>query len=549
MNRLLVVSVYAFILVACGGGGGGSAAPVSEVAAPVPAPAPTPEPPATSPDTVATQCGRFQGVPAQGVVAFKGIPYARPPEGTLRWQPPQPVECADTVQPALAFAAACAQLDGTGTITSAAEDCLYLNVWTPTDTFPTTQRKPVLFFIHGGGNQQGSPDLQQLGVTLYDGAALASLEELIVVTVGYRLGALGFISHPALAAENTEGLSGNYGLLDQIAALEWVQENIASFGGDPGRVVIFGESGGARDVCSLVASPLANGLFSGAIMQSGGCRQRTQQQTEGEGREIAELAGCDSLTDSTCLRSASVETLLTAQGPEGGGGAFVGQNIGPVVDGYVLLESPEQAIRNGTHNQVPLIIGANTDETSRSVRSGGANLSESAYEALVLAQFGEVLGSIVLARYPVADYASPTEAFIAVSTDSQYICPARSVAQSAAAHSQPVYVYRFAKGFESTVLAAAGAFHGIELFYVFQKTSELASYSASAADQAVEAGIASYWGGLASAGDPNAGTNVPAFWRPYTVAEDNVLRIDASTAEVTEPRAAQCDFWQGLRPN
>lgn len=534
------------LLASCGGGGAGGndgsvARPNDDTLEPAPVP------PVASPDTIETHCGSFQGRALAGSVAFQGLPYAKPPEGELRWLPPQPPECAPGVQPAMAFAPACAQLDDAGNVTSAAEDCLYLNVWTPAEVFPAEVRRPVLFFIHGGGNQKGSPDLEQLGVALYDGAALSAQEDVVVITVGYRLGALGFMSHPALAAENPEGLAGNYGLLDQIAALKWVQENIASFGGDPERVVIFGESGGARDVCSLVASPLANGLFSGAIMQSGGCRQRTQQQTESEGRGIAEAAGCDSLSDSGCLRAASVETLLAAQGPEPGGGVFVGQNIGPVVDGYVLLDSPEQVIHDGAHNQVPLIIGANTEETGVSVRGGSAALSESDYQALVRAQFGQVLGNLILARYPVADYATPADAFVAVSTDSQYICPARSVAQSAAAHSPAVYVCRFAKAFESTPLAA-GAFHGIELFYVFQKVSELENYPASAADIAIEDEVAGYWSAFASAADPNAGSGGLTHWRAYSATSDNVLMIDASTREVVDPRGQLCDFWQALRP-
>lgn len=542
MPRIIVTSFCALALAACGGGGGDT--PMMDG---TPMPVPAPAPPLTSQDTVDTTCSKYQGEVLPAGVAFKGIAYAQSPEAALRWQPPQAIDCFETVQTAMAFGPACAQLDDMGNVTSASEDCLYLNIWTPTAEFPAMEGRPVLVFIHGGGNQRGSPDLEQLGVTLYDGAALSAAENVLVVTIGYRLGALGFLSHPALAAENTEGLSGNYGLLDQIAALQWLQSHIAAFGGDPERVTIFGESGGARDVCSLVASPLANGLFAGAIMQSGGCRQRTIAEAENESLSITEAVGCDSLADSSCLRDASVEQLLLALGPELGGGVFVGRNIGPVVDGYVLEGSPEEVIRQGAHNQVPLIIGANAQETGVSVLGGGGAIDADAYEALVRAQFGETLGALVLSRYPVEDYSSPADAFIALSTDSQYICPARSVAQSAAAHSQSVYVYRFAKSFESTVLANAGAFHGIELFYVFQKVRELAEYSASANDRAVEGEMAAYWSGFAATGDPNARSTNPVQWRPYDPALDFVFQVDGVTAEVAEPRAAQCDFWQGLR--
>lgn len=543
MSRLFVLSLLVITVYGCGGGGGGGGGePVPET--------PPREITPPSPDTVTTACGVFQGQELADTVAFKGIAYAKPPTGERRWQPPAPVDCVDSTQPVVAFESACAQLDDSGNVISSSEDCLYLNLWTPAQSFPATARRPVLFFIHGGGNQRGSPDTEQLGVTLYDGAALAASEGVVVVTVGYRLGALGFMSHPALAAENSDGRAGNYGLLDQVAALQWVQEHIADFGGDPERVAIFGESGGARDVCSLVASPLANGLFSGAIMQSGGCRQRTQVEAESEGVTIAEAVGCVSRDNSECLRAASAEELLAALGPEEARGAFVGQNIGPVVDGYVLLDSPERVIEQGAHNQVPLIIGANTEETGRWVQGGSGLISEATYEALVRSQFGAGLGNLILTRYPASDYASPADAYVALSTDSQFICPARSIASAGARHSQPVYVYRFAKSFENTALQAAGAFHGIELFYIFQKVSELASYTPTAGDTAVEALMANLWSGFAASGDPNNGDAGNALqWTPYSEASDTVLLIDATLSEVTEPRAAQCDFWQSFEPS
>ncbi|MFK7977511.1 MAG: carboxylesterase family protein, partial [Halioglobus sp.] len=206
-----------------------------------------------------------------------------------------------------------------------------------------------------------------------------------------------------------------------------------------------------------------------------------------------------------------------------------------------------------------LIIGSNAEETGIWVKSADASFGEQAYQALVRSQFGEVLGDLVLARYVAQDYASPADAFVAVSTDSQFICPARRVAQDAAAHSQPVYVYRFAKAFESTPLAAAGAYHGIELFYLFQKVSELPNYLATAGDRAVEVEVAAYWSGFAATGDPNSAANSTAGddagngvdslanWPAYNAAEDSVLQISANTQELVEPRAAQCDFWQGLR--
>lgn len=528
--RLIGALFLSTTLAACSGGGTDSTEGTQD--------SPQSLPPEPSADTVATQCGTFRGSATEGVVAFKGLPYARPPIGALRWQPPAAPVCPLETRVADAFAPACAQLDADGNTLSLAEDCLYLNVWTPSGAFPSNDARPVLFFIHGGGNQQGSTSTERLGVTLYDGSRLAAASDAVIVTVGYRLGALGFLAHPALSAESADQRSGNYGLLDQIAALNWVQDNIAAFGGDPQRVTIFGESGGARDVCSLVASPLASGLFHGAIMQSGGCRQPALAQAEADGMTIARAAGCDATDSADCLRSASVQSLLDAIGPEVMDNAFVGENIGPVVDNHVLLDSPETVIAAGAHNIVPLIIGANADETGN---SAPLNLSEAEYTALIRTQFGVPLGDIILARYPASSYASPAAAYVALSTDVQFICPARRLARAAAVYSQPVYAYRFAKAFESTLLQRFGAFHGIELIYLFQQISALQDYTATTADLAVESAMADYWGAFAHTGDANGGTN--AVWEPYSAAADNVLQIAANIEQIVEPRADECAFW------
>lgn len=536
--RATIILFLNLLQLGCGGGGGdtgeSSGSADNEIVVP----------PVTSVDTVATQCGSFRGRPDPGAVSFKGIPFAKPPIGSLRWQPPAPVDCETDVRPAQEFGAACAQFDADGNVLSVAEDCLYLNVWTPAEIFPTNLRRPVLFFIHGGGNQRGSPSHEQLGVSLYDGQRMAAVADAVVVTVGYRLGALGFLAHPALSGESVQQRSGNYGLLDQLAALQWVQDNIVAFGGDPQRVTIFGESGGARDVCSLVASPLASGLIQGAIMQSGGCRQQDLLAAEVEGQALAASIGCPSATDSSCLREASVQQLLDAVGVEVTDGAFVGRNIGPIVDEYVLQGSPDEVIAQGAHNPVPLIIGANTEETGVWARS---NISEQQYEGLVRGQFGALLGDLILAQYPIEDYSSPAAAYVALSTDSQFICPARRVAQAAAVHSQPVYVYRFAKAFESTPLQGSGAFHGIELFYLFQKVSELQSYVASESDKKIEQAMADFWVGFAGSGNPNsAGEGLGVEWEPYSTDADTVLHIDSVTAQIIEPRLTQCEFWGGL---
>ncbi|NND65574.1 MAG: carboxylesterase family protein [Gammaproteobacteria bacterium] len=532
INQWFGLLVLSGLLVGCGGG---SSTP-DDIAPPV-------DPPMnTSVDTATTDCGAYQGLiltdDVAPVISFKGVPYAAPPVGDLRWQAPQALDCSADVQTTFDFAEPCAQLEGDGSVTSLAEDCLYLNVWTPADEFPSDDVKPVLFFIHGGGNTRGSPSEFKLGTRFYDGQRLAARADAVVVTVSYRLNAFGFLAHPALSAENFETRSGNYGILDQIAALEWVQRNIGVFGGDPQQVAIFGESGGARDVCTLVASPLASGLFSGAIMQSGSCRQPTLSEREIEGVEIAEFAGCTSTTDSSCLRDADVLTLLEAVGAELNDGALVAENVGPAVDGYLLNDSPHVAIANGSHNLVPMIIGANTEETGN---FGVTNLNVAGYENLVLLSYGAFFGNQILDAYPADNYPTPRDAWIALTGDAQFVCPSKRIAKSATQHAPPVYVYRFAQAFDNVLYGSAGAFHGIELFHIFQQTDNIDFYTQTTGDAAVEQAMAGYWSAFAANQNPNSGTL--GFWETYSPTEDRVLLIGNDLGMVAEPLTAQCEFW------
>ena len=268
---------------------------------------------AAEPGLVPTSSGWVRGSTTDtGTWSFRGIPYAAAPVGDLRFRPPAPAACAPTEIAATDFGAMCPQFEGeeegiaTGRIVGD-EDCLTLNVWTPPDYGERTSALPVLFFIHGGGNTAGSSSKRVGGQAMYDGERLAASNEAVVVTINYRLGPLGYLTLPSLAAESEHASAGNYGLLDQIAALAWVRDNIGAFGGDPARVLVFGESGGAVDTCMMVATPLAAGLFSAALMESGACAAQSGAERQSQGAELAAAAGCDGADEVACLRALSVE--------------------------------------------------------------------------------------------------------------------------------------------------------------------------------------------------------------------------------------------------
>jgi para-nitrobenzyl esterase len=487
-----------------------------------------------APGVAVTDRGAVRGVPDGATYAFQGVPYAAPPVGALRFRPPAAAACWDGERPATAFGPPCPQPAGGGV--TGEEDCLYLNVWTPAAVTGDAPL-PVMVFIHGGGNVQGSP-----AQPVYNGRALAE-HGAVVVTVSYRLGALGFLTHPALAAESAQGVSGNYGLLDQIAALRWVQRNIGAFGGDPGRVLIFGESAGGVNVCALLAAPAAAGLFHRAVIQSGGCPAPTRTAAERIGARVAAATGCATAADvAACLRALPAADLVTAVPVDVGAVRLVPPEFGPHVDGVVLPAAPLEAVRAGRHNRVPLIVGANADETSQMV---GRIATEDEYRAAVYALLGQSLGELVLVRYPVAEHGTPRGAFIAATSDARFICPARVVARTVAdAQPEPVYRYFFTHALEGPA-RALGAFHGLELAFVFGTLGTTSGYRPSDAERALAEALIGYWTRFAAAGDPNGAGAVP--WPAYDPATDPYLQLDTPIAAGMGVRTAHCDFWEQLR--
>jgi para-nitrobenzyl esterase len=497
---------------------------------------------------VGTDQGPVRGVSEDTVWAYRGIPYAAPPIGNLRFAAPTEYGCFDAVFEAASFGDKCPQMevDDAGNVTgvSGDEDCLTLNVWSPEGA----DGAPVLFFIHGGGNVQGSSLEQSVdGMYVYDGAVLAAQEGAVVVTINYRLGHLGWLVHDDLAAEGG-GVSGNYGLRDQVFALEWVKRNIAAFGGNADRLLIFGESAGAVNVCNLVVTPLAAGLFSAAIMESGSCHAITAENLATLTDDILVETGCAAQAEPiACLRAVDATELLMAE-PAIADLLGVGQvSPGPSVDGSVLPQHPRAILASGAHNHVPLIVGVNSEETGRAV---GAVPTEQAFDTSLLGFAGgnQALANLAKAQYPVAEYqGSYRKALVALTSDAKFVCTARASVRAAdAGQDEPVYRYYFTHALDnSPQLAALGAWHGLELPFVFGHVN-VGGYTPSQAELALSLAIGGYWARFAD-GDPNGMGAVS--WPLMNGDTDAYLGLDDPIAPGRGIRGPQCDFWDTIYPD
>ncbi len=492
-------------------------------------------------DAVATTSGAVRGTTMDGVTAFLGVPYAAAPIDALRWQPPAAAPCWPDVRDATAVPSMCPQLASeTGPIVGD-EDCLTLSIWTPSAT--ADAMRPVMVFIHGGGHTVGSTS-----DPLYDGARLAAAHDVVVVTVEYRLGALGWLALDALDADDPRGVSGNYGLLDQLAALQWVHDNITAFGGDPGQVMLFGESAGAVDTCALVGTPDAEGLFGRAMVQSGTCEQRSATVYRSEVTDPWLAASpCTDVADvAACLRALPVDQVLTTEPTGYPTVSALSQAWSPYVDGVTLPASTLERLANGDALDIPLVIGANAEETARDTPM----LDDAGFSALLLASFGP-LAPQVQARYPLADYASPSAAWTAITSDAKFICNARRALRAAAqGHSAPVYRYHFSyDGYDVGPTGDASAFHGLELVYVFGNFDAVAfgplAYTPNTDDLALAQLLGEAWTSFARTGDPSTATLA---WPHYELADDPFAGLDVPAFTGAGVRTEQCDFWDGLVP-
>lgn len=477
---------------------------------------------------VTTRYGQVQGKAGETAHAYLGIPYAAPPTGDRRWKPPSPPASWTGVRDATAPGNPCMQgpsstpwgdLAGPGT---PSEDCLYLNVHTPAQR--SVLKRPVMVWIHGGGFTIGSG-------SFYDGGKLAARGDVVTVHLNYRLGAFGYFAHPGLAAESAQGISGNYGLLDQQAALRWVRDNIAAFGGDPGNVTVFGESAGGGSVCQHLVSPRALGLFDRAIAQSGcGFTLPTQDSQQRNGSAWAAGLGC---ADVACLRARPAGELLSAS-------LSPTARWVPNVDGRVLPLQVNEALESGRFHRVPVLQGTTADEGRLSVATAydlaGRQLTAAGYPVAVRALYGD-RADAVLARYPLTDHGTPAEALGAVLTDSQFACPQSRTAGLMAAHTRS-YQYEFADRHAMDYLNLPvgfplGAPHGSEIRYVF------GGVSGTPAQNALADRMLGYWTNFAKTGLPYAAgaPRWPLFPQVQTLAPEGI------TSGTTFPRDHKCDLW------
>jgi len=465
---------------------------------------------------------------AAGGAVFKGIPYAAAPTGTKRWQSPQAVTAWPGTRAATAYGAACAQPAqgwNDSVVASMSEDCLYLNVWTP--AVKPKIRLPVMVWIHGGAFTGGAGT-----DAIFAGEELVK-KGVVLVTLNYRLGIFGFYAHPELTHESVHRSSGNFALEDQMAALQWVRDNIAAFGGDAGKITVFGQSAGGMSVVTLLASPLMKGKFEGAIVESGailgGPPMKRLKDAETLGTEFM---GADSLQS---LRGLSATELLKRFG------SFMPTHresrMGPVIDGYVLSADPSEVFRQHQEHKVPLIIGNNA-------REGFGRLSEDAL-ANAIRQFYGADAAAALTLYAVPDPVLGTPAAQWL-TDTSFRCSAIVMAARHAGGGAPVYSYQFEQSLPGR--ESDGAAHSYELPYVFGNLLASGALAGpfSAADRQLSNVMLSYWTNFAKHGDPN-GAGLPV-WHKFGAAAGSYVRFSSTLPQNAQPaeglRKPQCQMFE-----
>ncbi|HEY5759027.1 MAG TPA: carboxylesterase family protein [Steroidobacter sp.] len=474
---------------------------------------------------VHTRTGIVQGVTdaTAKVDVYKGIPYAKPPTGDLRWRPPAPAPAWKSVRDARKFGHSCLQPPYPptsvyfGDMASPSEDCLTLNVWAPSGA----KKLPVMVWIHGGGLLVGSSS-----EPLYDGVKMAQ-QGIVVVSINYRLGLLGFFAHSALSAESEQRVSGNYGLLDQVEALRWVRDNVAEFGGDPSQVTIAGESAGGLSVVALLASPLARDLFSRAIVQSAymqsnrALREETLglRSAEAEGEALAKLAGA---SNAAALRAADpvklfMAGLATKWGPE------------PVIDGVVLKRQLFETFAHDEQAKVPVIAGFNEGEIRSLLHFMPSEVpaTQAAYEVDVRRRFGTEADAY-LAVYPGVN---PREDVMASIRDGACDWTAQALVRKQSEVGQPSYLYYFRHSTPAQRARDLAAFHASELPYIFGQVVESAALGPNwprapltSAESQLSDAMLSYWVSFVREGVP-AAANMPA-WPRFTADERGYLDID-----------------------
>jgi para-nitrobenzyl esterase len=458
--------------------------------------------------------------------------------------PPADLQCFYGAREATEFGPTCVQprvLNIAGSVLAEqSEDCLTLNVWT--DVVDDSARRPVMVFIHGGANLLGST----ADLLPYDGASWARDFGVVFVSLQYRLGPLGFLAHEQLATDNAARggaeASGNLAHLDQVKALEWVRDNIAAFGGDPDNVMLFGESAGAFNTCMLLASPLAKGLFHAALIESGECSLIGRDEAEERGAAFAAEQGCSDSDDVvSCLRSlppSAFEVELSLD-PTALGGPRGWRDLPwvPHLDGVVFDKEPLQAFRDGTHNDVPVVIGNNAHETELFTPP----------QILTCGQLGPMADD-VLELYPCEFLSIPRHSFVAASTDFMFRCPARRIARAlSAGQRSPVWRYQYNHTRFDPVFAGLRAFHASELMLLFGSYDRF-GYIPPQGEKRLANAMRAAWSDLAVHHDPGV---TLGGWTQYDGTRDNKLTFDAGLLDarlvaVDEPEDALCDAWDDM---
>ena len=485
----------------------------------------------TAADTVKVEQGLLSGTAGNkpDIRVFRGVPFAAAPVGELRWKAPLPPAQWKGTREAKEFSAACWQTPYPevaklyqSPLPALNEDCLYLNIWTPAKS--TEEHLPVMVWIHGGAFTRGSGS-----TNAYDGGILAR-KGAVVVTINYRLGVFGFFAHPELTAESEHHASGNYALLDQIAALEWVKKNIAAFGGDPKRVTIFGESAGSWAVNVLMASPIAKGLFQRAIGESGGSFALMKGLAEAE-KSGASLAGSMGITQDVLktLRSKRAEDLLKASDE---------QSVRAIVDGYVLPQDVYAIFAQGKQNNVPLLVGNNADEGT-ALAPQGAHIKAEQFIAGAHTRFGSFADEF-LKIYPANSDQEAVKSFYAAFRDQQFGWEMRTWArmETKTGH-HAAYLYYFSRVPPGPQSKRLGTFHAAELAYVFGNF--VWPFPWEDADKKLSDAMISYWVNFAASGDPNSYGLVK--WPAYNPEADQLLELADQIGVRSGMNKAGLDFF------
>lgn len=509
----IVSIVIAGVLTACGGGDGAlSSLAMNKIAM--------------------TDNGLVQGTAQDGVMSFKGIPFAAPPVGALRWRSPQAPAAWTGVRAATSYGHDCMQKPYKGDAapspvgTEPSEDCLVLNVWRPAEVTP--KKLPVMVWIYGGGFVNGSS-----ASAVYDGSKFAK-QDVVFVSFNYRLGRFGFFGHPALTKENPTGQLGNYAFMDQIAALRWVQRNIEAFGGDANNVTIFGESAGGWSVNTMMTSPLAKGLFHKAIAESGGGRNgivagRRLRETGPNGLPSAEQVGVTFASglgvtgeDANALAALRALPADKIVGNLNLYNVFDPTFASAMIDGQIVVDEPGNIFRSGQANKVPYMVGA----TNMDLGFSSAKTMDEAY-----APFGPANRQAAEAAFNPLGTSTVSEVVARIASDMMMVEPARYVSQTLSAQGVPVYEYRFSYVAAALRSQSSGAFHASELPFVFDTLNARYGSTVTPQDAQMAKLANDYWVSFAKTGNPN-GTGRPD-WQVYDTNKDALLEFSADGAEKT----------------